>query len=123
MAFSKAGRDSAESARLYAMMAAVPPATVKAYLRHMLAADRNRDLKELKVPLALAFTEKAWKAGESAGTTMRAFGMEDTTLASPLRIANSGPQPMKDQPDAVASWISEFAVRSFAEQRLAEGKR
>jgi hypothetical protein len=96
---------------------------VKAYLRHMLGADSNRELKELKVPLALAFTEKAWPAGTSAGTTMRVFGMEDTTLATPMRIANAGPQPMKDQPDALAAWISAFAARSFGEQNLAEGRR
>ena len=114
MAFSKMGRDSTESARLYALMAAVPPATVKAYLRKILGADANSDLKGLKVPLALAFTEGGWKAGTSAGTTMRRFGFEDTTLAMPLRIANAGVQVMKDQPDTVATWISGFATRSFA---------
>ena len=117
MAFSKMGRDSTESVRLYAMMAAVPPATVKAYLRNILGADGNRDMKELKVPMALAFTEKAWKAGTSAGTTMHAFGIEDTMLAAPLRIANAGPQPMKDQPDTLATWIAGFATRSFAEKK------
>ncbi len=117
MAFSKMGRDSTESARLYAMMAAVPPATVKAYLRKILGADANRELKELKVPLALALTEQEWKAGASAGTAMHASGIEDTTLARPLRIANAGPQPMKDQPDTLATWISGFAARSFAGKR------
>jgi pimeloyl-ACP methyl ester carboxylesterase len=117
MAFSKMGRDSAENVRLFAIMAAVPPATVKAYLRNILGADANRDLKELKVPLALAFTEGEWKAGASAGTTMRAIGIEDTTLAMPRRIANAGPQVMKDQPDTLATWISGFTARSLAGKR------
>jgi len=89
MVFSKMGRDSIESARLYAMMVAVPPATVKAYLRHILGADANRDLKGLKVPLALAFSEKGWKAGASAGTVMHAFASKTRRsrrrCASPIR--------------------------------------
>lgn len=114
MLFSSMGRDSAESTQLFALMAAVPPATVKSYFREMFSADANRELKELKVPLALAFTERSWKAGYSAGTVMRSFGMEDSTLAAPLRIANAGRLPMKDQPDTLATWISGFAARSFA---------
>jgi pimeloyl-ACP methyl ester carboxylesterase len=114
MAFSRMGRDSTESALLFALMAAVPPATVKSYFRELVSADANRELKELKVPLALAFTERSWKAGNSAGTVMRSFGMEDSTLAVPLRIANAGRLPMKDQPDTLAAWISGFAARNFA---------
>jgi pimeloyl-ACP methyl ester carboxylesterase len=114
MAFSKMGRDSTESMQMSALMAAVPPATVKAYLRNILSADANRELKELKVPLALAFSEAAWKADKSAGAVMRAAGIEDSTLAAPMRIANAGPRPMKDQPDTLATWISGFAARSFA---------
>ena len=114
MLFASMGRDSAESTQLFALMAAVPPATVKGYFREMFSADANRELKELKVPLALAFTERSWKAGTSAGTVMRSFGMEDSTLAAPMRIANAGRMPMKDQPDTLATWISGFAARSFA---------
>jgi pimeloyl-ACP methyl ester carboxylesterase len=117
MVFSRMGRDSAESARLYAVLSAIPPATVKAYLRQMLGADGNRELHELKVPLALAFTEKGWKSGLSAGAAMHAFGIEDTTLAPPLRITDASAQPMKEQPDTLATWISGFAARSFAAKR------
>jgi pimeloyl-ACP methyl ester carboxylesterase len=114
MAFSKMGRDSVESEQLYAMMAAVPPATVKAYLRNILGADANRELKALKVPLAMAFSEVGWKEGVSPGTMMRAAGIEDSTLVAPMRIAKAGARPMKDQPDSLATWISGFATRSFA---------
>lgn len=117
MLFSSMGRDSAESTQLFALMAAVSPVTVKSYFRELFSVDANRELKELKVPLAVAFTERGWKAGSSPGTVMRIFGIEDSTLASPLRIANSGRLPMKDQPDTLATWISGFATRSFAAKK------
>ncbi len=117
MAFGKMGRDSAESARLYAMMAAVPPATVKAYFREMLRMDGNRGLKSLHGALGLVFTERTWKAGASWGTVARTLGYEDSTLAVPTRVTGSGPMVMKDQPDTLASIIGSLAARAFAAKR------
>ena len=114
MAFAKMGRDSTESARLYAMIAAVPPATVKAYVREMLRMDGNHDLHNVKGPLALTFSEHAWKAGTTWGGLAKNFGYEDTTLAAPVRIVNSGPMVMKDQPDTLAALIGAFAQRGYA---------
>lgn len=117
MAFSKMGRDSVESARLYAMMSAVPPATVKAFIRALIMVDANREVKALKVPVSLAFTERTWKSGTNWGVLAKAFGWEDTTIAVPRRIANSGYMVMKDQPDTLAAMVSELATASFARRR------
>ncbi len=117
MAFSKMGRDSIENVRLYALMAAVPPATVKAYFRQIFGADSNNDVKGLKVPLAAVFTERQWKEGASAGATLKAFGYDDTTAVAPRRIANAGMLVMKEQPDTLATMVAGFATQSFATPR------
>jgi pimeloyl-ACP methyl ester carboxylesterase len=117
MAFSKMGRDSAESALLYAAFAAVPPATVKAYLRGMMNMDVNRDLKALHSTLGLAFSEKAWKSGTSWSSVAKTLGYEDTTVAAPFRIGSSGPMVMKDQPDTLATLISAIAAKGFAAKK------
>jgi pimeloyl-ACP methyl ester carboxylesterase len=113
MAFSQMGRDSTESARLYAAFVQVPPATVKAYIREMMHMDANKDFKGVRAPLDLAFTEKAWKASSSWGAVSKQFGYDDTT-AVPVRIAGSGPMVMKDQPDTLAALITSLAAKGFA---------
>lgn len=110
MAFSKMGRDSVESAKLYAMMSGVPPVTIKAYIGALLMVDANRALKSLKAPPALLFTERTWKAGMSWGALSKQFGFEDSTIAVPRRMANAGFLVMKDQPDSLSAMISEFAT-------------
>jgi pimeloyl-ACP methyl ester carboxylesterase len=117
MAYSHAGRDSTENAHIYTMMAAVPPATMKSYFRHLLGVDANRDLRALKSPPALVFTDRTWKAGQTWGAISKAFGYEDSTVAVPVRVANAGMLVMKDQPDTLAALISRFARRSFAARR------
>lgn len=109
MAFSKMGRDSTESARLFAMMSAAPPATVKAYLRMLFRADGNPDLKALKTPPSLVFTERMWHSGTSWGTLAKAAGYNDSTFTTPRRMANAGMLVMKDQPDSLAAIVADFA--------------
>lgn len=109
MAFSKMGRDSVESAKLFAMMSAAPPATVKAYLRTLFTVDGNRNLKMLPKPPGLVFTERMWKSGTAWGTLAKAAGYEDSTIAVPQRIAGAGLLVMKDQPDTLAAVVSRFA--------------
>ena len=117
MAFSRMGRDSVESAKLYAMMSAVPPVTVKAYIRALILVDANRAVKSLKSPPALVFTERTWKPGTSWGALAKQFGYEDSTVAVPRRIANAGFLVMKDQPDSLAAMISEFATARIGAAR------
>ena len=42
---------------------------------------------------------------------------EDTTVAVPVRIANSGPMVMKDQPDTLATLIAALAAKGFAAKK------
>lgn len=116
-AFKKMGRDSTESARLYAMMAAVPPATVKSYIREMISMDMNRDLRNLTSSLLLAYTDRVWKPERTWGACAKQLGLDDSTRAIGVRISNSGPMVMKDQPDTLAAMISAFATKGFAGKR------
>jgi pimeloyl-[acyl-carrier protein] methyl ester esterase len=117
MAFSNMGRDSTESARLYAMLAAVQPVTIKAYIRELLGTDGNRGVKNLQGSLALVFTERMWKPNTSWGTIAKTYGYEDSTLVTPVRISNTGPMVMKDQPDTLAALVADFATRRFAAKK------
>lgn len=114
MAFSKMGRDSAESAILYAKLAAVAPNTVKSYMRHLLRADANRDLKALGFPVELVFSERGWAKDKPWGEVAKGFGYEDSTVAVPRRIANAGVMVMKDQPDSLSEILSGYAAARFA---------
>jgi len=114
MAFSKMGHDSAESAILFAKMAAVQPATVKAYMRNLLRADANGDLKSLDVPVELLFTGRMWPGGETWGEIARKFGYEDTTVAVPHRLVSAGTLVAKDQPDSLADLLSAYAAERLA---------
>lgn len=117
MAFSKMGRDSAESAILYAKLSAVPPVTVKAYMRNLLLADANGDLKALGVPVELVFSDRMWKSDQTWGEAAKRFGYEDTTLAVPRRITGAGMQVAKDQPDSLAAILAAYGAA-----RLGGGK-
>lgn len=110
MAFSKMGRDSAESAILYAKLAAVEPATVKAYMRNLLRADANGDLKSVRLPVELVFSERTWKAGKLWGEVAKGFGYEDTTVALPRRVGGAGMMMAKDQPDTLAAILSAYGA-------------
>lgn len=111
MAFAKMGRDSAESAILYAKMAGVEPATVKAYMRHLLRADANGDLKAVGMPVELVFSERAWRPGHLWGEVSKSLGYEDSTIAVPRRVAGSGMLMAKDQPDTLAAILSAYAAK------------
>jgi pimeloyl-ACP methyl ester carboxylesterase len=113
-AFAKMGRDSVENSKLFAMMTAVPANTVKAYFRQLMGVDGNSDLHALKVPLALAFTDRLWKPGMSWGTFAKALGYEDSTIAVPRRLNGAGPFVAKEQPDTLAALVSAFAQRAYA---------
>jgi pimeloyl-ACP methyl ester carboxylesterase len=117
MVFAKMGRDSAESAILFAKMAAIQPVTVKAYMRNLLRVDANRDLKSLGLPVELVFTERMWKSGTLWGAVARNMGYEDSTIAVPHRIANAGSLVMKDQPDTLAAILSDYAAARFAAKK------
>ena len=114
MAFSRMGRDSAESAILFARMAAVLPLTVKSYTRHLLRADASRDLKKLDMPVQLVLTERTWKGDATWAEVAKTMGYRDTALVMTRRVANAGTLVMKDQPDVLAAILSGYAEARFA---------
>ena len=105
------------SQMVFAKMAAVQPVTVKSFMRNLLLADANRDLKSLGMPVELVFSERLWKSDKSWGEVAKNFGYEDTTIAVPHRVANAGMLVMKDQPDSLAAILA-----SYGAGRLAGGK-
>lgn len=117
MVFAKMGRDSAESAILFAKMAAVPPATVKAYMRHLLRADANRELKSLGMPVQAVLTERLWKSDANWGPVSKSLGYDDSTMVTPRRVTGAGTLVMKDQPDTLAAILSGYAAARFAAAR------
>lgn len=113
MMFSKLGRDTTQSAAIFAMFSQTQPATVKAFVREGFYSDGNKDIRSLKVPMRLMATSRMWKPNMTSGAVLKALGWEDTTAAV-LRLADSGYWAMKDQPDSLAAIISQFAAASFA---------
>lgn len=116
-AFSKAGRDSSESAQIYARISAIPPATLKTYIREQITLDISRETKALALPYDVLYTDKAWKPGTSWGTLAKQLGWDDTTRVVARRIGNAGPLFMKEQPDTLAAMIDRFATRVFAAKK------
>lgn len=117
MAFARMGRDSAESAILFAKMSAVPAVTVKSYMRNLLLADSNGPLKSVGMPVELVFSDAAWKKDATWGEMSKALGYEDSTIAVPRRVTGAGRLVAKDQPDSLAAILAEYATK-----RLAGGK-
>lgn len=117
MAFAKMGRDSAESAILFAKMAAVPPNTVKAYMRNLLRVDANRDLKSLGMPVPLVVSGRMWQGDALWGPVSKRLGYDDSTAVTPHRIVSAGTLVMKDQPDSLAAILTGYATMRFAAQK------
>jgi pimeloyl-ACP methyl ester carboxylesterase len=113
MMFSNLGRDTTQSAAIYAMFSQTPPATVKAFIREGFYSDGNKDARALKIPVQLLATGRVWKPDQTPGGVLKLLGWEDTTLAI-RRLPESGYWAMKDQPDTLAAWIGEFAAARIA---------
>lgn len=113
MMFSNLGRDTTQSAAIYAMFSQTPPATVKAFIREGFYSDGNKDARALKIPVQMLATSRVWKPDQTPGGVLKLLGWEDTTLAV-RRLPESGYWAMKDQPDTLAAWIGEFAAARIA---------
>lgn len=117
MAFSNMGRDSAESAVLYTNMAQIPPASVKTYLRSLLALDANKDAKAVQPFTRMLVTERGWREERTPGVVLQSLGFDDTTSYAPRRLSGAGYLAMKDQPDTLATLIREFAAERLAPRK------
>lgn len=117
MAFSNMGRDSAESAMLFTNMAQTPPASIKIYLRALLALDANKDATAVLPVTRVLVTERGWRDVRTPGMVLQSLGYDDTTSYVPQRFDGAGYLAMKDQPDSLAA-----VIRSFAAERLKSSK-
>ncbi len=117
MMFSKLGRDTTQSAAIYAMFSQTQPATVKAYVREGFYSDGNKDYKALKFPARLVITGRVWKDDATAGSVLKALGWEDTTSVVPRRLADAAYWMMKDQPDSLAAIINAYATERLAAKK------
>lgn len=117
MAFGNMGRDSAESALLFTQMAQTPPATIKTYLRTLLALDANKDAKSVQAVTRMLVTERGWREVRTPGMVMQSLGFDDTTSYVPRRLDAAGYLAMKDQPDSLAAIIRSFAAERMAKQK------
>jgi pimeloyl-ACP methyl ester carboxylesterase len=116
MMFSNKGRDTTQSKSIYAVFTQTQPATVKAFLREGFYADGNKEVRALKVPLALVATSRLWPAEITSGALLKRMGWDDTTQVV-RRVPDAAFWVMKDQPDSLAAWIEEFATKSVAARK------
>jgi pimeloyl-ACP methyl ester carboxylesterase len=115
-AYRNAGRDSVESVRVRALVAQVPPGTMKTYWRAVLTADATAAFKSLKIPVLYVATDKVMKDKDWA-TQGKLLGFDDPALVPMRRMAGAGTLVMQDQPDSLAAIISEFSKQVLATKK------
>lgn len=116
MIYSRAGRDSAEGVRIRAMVAQVPPATMKTYYRAVFTADVTSAFKGLKVPVLFVGTDRLLKEQDWA-TVGKLLGFDDPASVPVRRIVGSSTLVMQDLPDSLAAVIADFTARSLAAKK------
>lgn len=121
MVYSMAGRDSAEGLRIRAMVAQVPPVTMKSYFRAVFAADVSSAYKSLKIPVLFVGTDRLFKgpAGKEQdwATVGKLLGFDDPASVPLRRIVGSSTLVMQDLPDSLAAVIADFGARSLAAKK------
>jgi len=121
MLYRTAGRDSAEGLRIRAMVAQVPPSTMKAYYRALFTADATPAFKSLKVPVLFIGTDRLFKgpAGKEQDwpTVAKLLGFENPAAVPVRRIAGSSTLVMQDLPDSLAAVIADFGAQSVAAKK------
>jgi pimeloyl-ACP methyl ester carboxylesterase len=113
MMFRGQGRDSLEQRDLLATAQAVPPNTVKSYIRALMNVDAAPGLKGLKPPLVVVGSERWWPADKDWPTLAKEKGYENADSIQTHRVANSSALIMKQQPDSLAAIIDSFAARAM----------
>ncbi len=113
---ARQGRDSAQGVAIHAIAAQAPPASVKAYVIAAFTSDATPALKALQVPFQLVETDYLFRDGKSPGTVLRDLGYPDTTTVATRRITNARALVMQDQPDTLATVISQFASQALAKK-------
>jgi pimeloyl-ACP methyl ester carboxylesterase len=111
------GRDSTQGLELYALAQAVPPATIKAYLKSAMNVDASGALKKIKPSFLFVGSGKLWPDTTSWDAVAKRMGYEEAGPVATRRIKDSGALIMKEQPDSMAAVIGEFTARAIAAKR------
>jgi 3-oxoadipate enol-lactonase len=115
--YTRMGRDSTQGVAIHAQAAQVAPATMKAYLRTLLYVDIASAFEKHTGPKLFIISERGWPAGRTWSDAMKNYGFADSTAMPVRRIGNSGYLIMNDQPDSLATAISEFAQQAMAAKK------
>lgn len=115
--FKGQGRDSAQGVAIHAQASLVPRDHMKTYLSKFLETDASAAIKNFPRPLLYIGTAKNWAAGSDWPTIAREHGWEEATGVQSMRIGASAAMIASDQPDSLATAISDFAKRAFATKK------
>ncbi len=115
--YSQAGRDSAESAALYAQASLVPPVTMKGYMRSLFSADATKGLQTFKGRIELLTTGRYWPKDKDWPSVAKERGYPDPAAFTPTRMTSTGRFIAKDQPDSLAAVITGLVERSIATKK------
>jgi len=114
LVFMKMGRDSAQGVAIHAVASQVPQVTIKSYMRELLSVDGGRSLKGLKTPMLLVLTDHALPEGKTWPEVSKAMGWDDPAGVTTRHIAKAAGLIASDQPDTLATVISQFAQQALA---------
>ena len=111
------GRDSTQGNELYSQAQAVPPATMKAYLKAVMNADVSPALKKMKPAFLFVASGRLWAADKDWPAVAKQMGFDDPTTIANHRVADCGSLIMKEQPDSLAAVIAGFTARAVATKK------
>lgn len=115
MTFGKMGRDTVESAAIRARAAAVPPLTVKSYVRAAMNADAASGLKNLKTPLLFVATE-GMLHGRDWATAAKQLGWPNPAAVTERTLPGTGTLVMQQAPDSLAAVLDAFQKQVIAKR-------
>jgi pimeloyl-ACP methyl ester carboxylesterase len=110
-------RDSTQGNELYSQAQAVPPASIKAYLKAAMNVDVSSALKNMKPAFLFVGSGKRWPATKDWPTVAKEMGYGDPPVVTARRLAEGGPLIMKEQPDSLATVIRDFTARAIAAKK------
>jgi len=114
MMYTRQGRDSAQGVALHAQAARVPPPTIKAYLKALLATDKSGIVRGLKPSFLYVACDRRWPADKDWSTVSRTWGFEGVDSTRARRVPSCGPMIATEQPDSLAAILRGFTTQALA---------
>jgi len=102
-------RDSTQVEAVVAKAGRVPREVLIEYFRSAWRVNLRPDIVKLKAPILVVATDATWPAAESWTSARKRLGYETAGPAVGSRIWGSGHLVQLDQPDSLATAISDFA--------------